>query len=269
MAASAAAIPAAAGLQAVGRKSGSGPLTGHEKKMDDLEQLSTKLQRAFESRLVSVILYGSGASAHDDDPFSDLNVLAVLKQVTTRELEDGEPAVRWWRGLNHPSPLFLSEEETSHSADSFPIEFRDMKDQRKVLYGVDVIADLRVETHNYRVQVEHELRAKMIRLRQHAAHVLSDPAALLTLCLNSVSTFCVLGRHALLVAGHAVPSERRPVIQKLAEVLRADMSPMSRLVEIRAQKDAHPSVSGEGASALFAGYLECVRQIVEFVDRLE
>ena len=236
--------------------------------MDDLQNLATKLERAFGSRLVSVILYGSGASDRDDgDAFSDLNVLAVLKQVTPRELEDGEPIVRWWRELNHPSPLFLSEEETAHSADSFPIEFRDMKDQRKVLYGIDVIADLRVDTNNYRVQVEHELRAKMIRLRQHAAHVLSDPEALLSLCLKSVSTFCVLARHALLVAGHSAAPERTVVIRTLAQVLHADMSPMMRLVEMRAHQHA-PQLQREDANALFAGYLECVRKIVEFVDGL-
>lgn len=237
--------------------------------MDDLQQLSTKMQQAFGSRLVSVILYGSGASESNDDSFSDLNVLAVLKQLTPRELEDGEPVVRWWRGLNHPPPLFLSEEETSHSTDSFPIEFRDMQDRRKVLYGLDVIADLHIDTSNYRVQVEHDLRSKMIRLRQHAAHVLSEPEKLLTLCLNSVSTFCVLGRHALLVAGYTVPPERRTVIAKLADVLRADMSPLLKLVELRGQKENQPAISRKDAKDLFAGYLECVRKMVEFVDRLE
>ena len=94
----------------------------------------------------------------------------------------------------------MSEEEVHNSADCFPIEFRDMKDHRKVLYGVDVIADVKIDAKYYRAQIEHELRAKLFRLRQQGARVLSDPAPLLKLCVDSVSTFCVLGRHALVAA---------------------------------------------------------------------
>ena len=64
-----------------------------------------------------------------------------------------------------------------------------------------MIADVQVDTKYHRVQVEHELRAKLFRLRQQGAQVLSDPQKLLTLCVDSVATFCVLGRHALLAAG--------------------------------------------------------------------
>src|SRR5437588_9755879 len=130
--------------------------------MDELKELVTKIERAYHDRLVSVLLYGSGANHRDR--YSDLNVLCVLKEITPRELGEGEPILRWWREHGHPSPLLMSEEEAHNSADSFPIEFRDMKDRRKLLSGVDVIADVHVDTKNYRVQVEHELRAKLIRL---------------------------------------------------------------------------------------------------------
>src|SRR5258708_30976182 len=168
---------------------------------DTLKDLVTRLERAYSDRLVSVVLYGSGASGNHDANFSDLNVLCVLKQITPRELGEGEPIMRWWREHKHPSPLLMTEEEAHNSADSFPIEFRDMQLHRKVLHGVDVIAHLKVDTKHYRTQVEHELRAKLFRLRQQGAQVLSDPAALLKLCVDSVATFCTLGRHALAAGG--------------------------------------------------------------------
>lgn len=94
-----------------------------EIKEEQLKQLIGKLESAFQDRLVSVILYGSGASDGHHNGFSDLNVLCVLKHVTPRELGDGEPIVRWWRGHGHPSPLMMSEEEAHNSADSFPSNF--------------------------------------------------------------------------------------------------------------------------------------------------
>jgi predicted nucleotidyltransferase len=233
---------------------------------DTLKELVAKLERAYSDRLVSVVLYGSGASGDHNHKFSDLNVLCVLKQVTPRELGEGEPILRWWREHGHPSPLLMSEEEAHHSADCFPIEFHDMKDRRKVLCGVDVIADVHVDTRNYRAQIEHELRAKLFRLRQKGAQVLSDPAELLKLCVDSVSNFCLLGRHALVVSGATPKTERRAVVHQLGQILKMDTSPFDTLLDIREDKSGvDPGDPGE----LFAMYLERIQRIVEFVDGLE
>ncbi len=254
MEASAAAIPAAAALRAIG------------KPMDELKELVNRLERSYSDRLVSVVLYGSAASGEHHGKFSDLNVLCVLKEIAPRELGEGEPIFTWWRGHGHPAPLLMSEEEVHNSADSFPIEFRDMKDRRKVLYGPDVIADVRIDTKYYRAQVEHELRAKLFRLRQQAAGVLSDPAALLKLCLDSVTTFCMLGRHALVVAGIGAKTEHRAVVRQLSETLRMDVTSFETLLDIREDKSG-----GElgDPGELFASYLVSVRRLVEFVDGLE
>ena len=234
--------------------------------MDDLKELQSKIEYAFHDRLVCLVLYGSAASGEHDARFSDLNVLCVLKEITPRELSEAEPVLRFWRDKGHAAPLLMSEEEVANAADSFPIEFRDMKQRRRVLYGPDVIADLRVDGRNHRVLVEHELRAKLLRLRQQGASVLSDPAALLALCLDSVSTFCVLGRHALLAAGIEPKSSRRAVVRQLAHTLQADMSPFETLLDIREDKSgADPGDPGE----LFAQYLVCIQRLVAFVDRLE
>ena len=139
--------------------------------MDELKELVTKLEHAYQDRLVSVILYGSGASGDHHAKFSDLNVLCVLKQITPRELGESEPIFRWWKEHKHPAPLLMSEEEVHNSADCFPIEYHDMKDRRKMLYGPDVIADVHVDSKYYRAQMEHELRSKLFRLRQQAAAV--------------------------------------------------------------------------------------------------
>jgi predicted nucleotidyltransferase len=231
--------------------------------MEELNQLVTKLERAFSDRLLCVVLYGSAANQHDR--FSDLNVLCVLKQITPRELSEVEPVMRWWQQHGHPSPLLMSEEEVHNSADVFPIEFRDMKDRRKVLYGPDVIADVKVDLSRYRIQVEHELRSKLIRLRQKAAPVLSDPEALIKLCLDSVSTFCVLARHALIVSGAQARHDRRAVVREVGEKLKMDMSPFEMLLDLREDKSGR-ELGDPGE--LFAQYLECIRQLVEFTDRL-
>lgn len=234
--------------------------------MDELKELVTKFERSFQDRLVSVVLYGSAAGEDHHTKFSDLNVLCVLKEITPRELGEAEPILHWWREHKHPAPTLMSEEEVHNSADCFPIEFRDMKDRRKVMYGVDVVADVKVDGKFYRAQIEHELRAKLLRLRQQGASVLSDPAALLKLCVDSVSTFCVLGRHAMVAAGTVAKTERRAVVHQISHTLKMDVTPFEILLDVREDKSGvDPGDPGE----LFASYLECIRRLIEFVDRLE
>jgi predicted nucleotidyltransferase len=256
---SAAAIRAAEEHPAAGS---SGPHTY----MDELKELVAKLDFTYHDRLVSVVLYGSGASGNHNPNFSDLNVLCVLKEIGPRELGEGEPVMRWWRERGHPSPLLMTEEEAHNSTDSFPIEFRDMQDHRKVLHGIDVIAHLHVDTKNYRTQIEHELRAKLFRLRQQGAQVLSDPAKLLKLCVDSVPTFCMLGRHALLAGGIEVATGRRDVVRKLQEKLGPPPGPFDVLLDLREDK---AGVDAGDAVDVFAQYLEFIRRMVEYVDRME
>jgi len=233
--------------------------------MNPLEELVPKLESSFSGRLVSVILYGSAAAPGQSDRFSDLNILCVLKEITPKELADGEPILRWWSELGNPAPLLMSEEEVNNSADSFPIEFRDMQQRRRVLFGPDPIEDLVIHDTQYRIQVEHELRSNLLRLRQQGAGTLSDSTALLTLCVDSVSTFCVLGRHALTLAGETPAQDRREVVKQLADVIPADMGSFESLLDIRESKKANVP----GATELFAQYLVSIGRLVVFVDGLK
>ena len=72
---------------------------------DVLNQLLEKLTKALGDRLVSVVLYGSAVTGDHHEKFSDLNILCVLQQVTSRELADAEPIFRWWREKENPAPL--------------------------------------------------------------------------------------------------------------------------------------------------------------------
>jgi hypothetical protein len=231
-----------------------------------LSQLVDKLQKAYGDRLVSIVLYGSAAAGDHHPKFSDYNVLCVLTAITPAELAAGEPIFRWWREHGSPSPLLLSEREVATSADSFAIEFRDMQRSRQVLFGQDVIAPLTVETVFYRAQVEHDLRAKLLRLRQKAAGMLSQSDLLRRLLVDSLSTFCVLFRHALILHGIDAPVRKRETITQAAERFGFAASPFEQILEVREERRKPRDVD---AVALLSGYLEGIGVVIDAVDRLE
>src|SRR5215472_10603333 len=114
-----------------------------------LQELTDRLRDAQQDRLVAVILYGSAAGGDHYGEFSDLNVLCVLRRVTPEELRVSEPFFKWWRNDGNPSPLLLSEDEVHNSTDCFPIEFHDMQERRRVLFGKDVIEKLVIDKTFY------------------------------------------------------------------------------------------------------------------------
>jgi hypothetical protein len=231
-----------------------------------LTQLVEKLQAAYGERLVSVVLYGSAAAGERHPRFSDFNVLCALTEITPRELGAGEDVFRWWREQGNPSPLLLTEAEVAASADCFAIEFHDIKRQHTVLYGKDVISGIEVDDSFYRAQVEHELRAKLLRLRQKAAGVLSDRSLLRRLLVDSFSTFCVLFRHALVLAGEEAPHRKREIIQRAAERFQFDPQPFEKMLDIREERIKPREV--EPVSAL-ASCMQGISAVIEAVDRLD
>jgi hypothetical protein len=231
-----------------------------------LNQLLEKLTKALGARLVSVVLYGSAASGNHHENYSDLNVLCVLDEVTPRELEQCEPVFRWWREKNNPSPLLLSEREVQTSTDCFAIEFHDIKAHHRLLQGKDVISPLTVDDVFYRAQVEHDLRARLLRLRQKAPSAMTDKDLLRRLLADSVSTFCVLFRHALILHGVETRTHKRDIIEQAHETFGMDPAPFIRLLDLREERikprDLEPV-------ALLDSYLKQISVVIDAVDRLE
>lgn len=241
------------------------PGAGNSGMENKLQDLVDRLKQAQGDRLLSVILYGSAASGEHHEHFSDINILCVLSRITPAELAGCAPVFEWWRSLNNPPPLLLSEEEVRTSTDCFPIEFHDIEERRRVLYGKDVIEGLPIDKVFYRAQVEMELRSKLLRLRQKAAGVLSNKAALLRLMIDSAPNFLVLARHALLVSGMASGWRKREIARHLPDI-GADSAPFETLLDLREQSKFAQDVD---AHALFASYLQQIEVLVKHVDGLE
>jgi predicted nucleotidyltransferase len=241
-------------------------VTGKPDVEQKLSRLVQRLQSALGTRLVSVTLYGSAATGDWQEKTSDLNVLCVLSQLSVEELGTCEPIFRWWEEDGNLSPLLLTVEEVRTSTDCFPMEFSDMREHRTVLYGEDVIEGLEIDRSFYRAQVEHELRSKHIRLRQKAADILSVPDKLSKLLTDSLSTFCVLGRHALLLSGHEARFRKAEILAALERAMGRQLEASS---EVLALRSAPKQPSPTNARMLFKRYLEEMESLVRFVDALD
>jgi hypothetical protein len=236
-----------------------------------LDQLVERLRKALGSDLVSVVLYGSAAVGDHNEKFSDYNVLCVLSQITPAQLGASETIFRWWREQGNPAPLLLTADEVRTSTDCFAIEFHDIKEHHRILYGSDVVSMLEIDRSFYRAQVEHDLRAKLLRLRQKASGILSDKDVLRRLLIDSISTFCVLFRHALILHGDEgdgakASARKRDIIARAHARFGIDSTPFNNLLDQREEKTKPKEIEPE---ALLSVYLKEIGKVIDAVDSLE
>jgi len=173
----------------------------HEKLISEFIE---KIRAAAGANLVSVILYGSGAEGEFHPEYSDLNLLCVLQDASFAWLGKIADTVEWWRSKKHHPPLVMTLAELNASTDTFAIEFVDMKQRHRVLFGEDVLSGLNIPMTLHRAQVEYELREKLFLLRQHMLVAGSNEKQLWEVMLNSLSSFTTLFRHVLLEMGERI-----------------------------------------------------------------
>jgi len=215
---------------------------------------------------VSVILFGSAAAGDFHPQSSDLNLLCVLRETSFSALQSIAPVVKWWVKQKQPPPLFMTRDEVERSADVFSIEFMDIQQSHRLVFGEDIIRDLKIPTNLHRMQVEYELREKLALLRQHLLIAVGDDKRVWELMTRSISSFATLFRHALMVMGRAAPPGKREAVQALAEVVGFDSSGFLQVLDAKANGANRGTLD---TSAVFSRYLTAVEQVTAAVDRMQ
>lgn len=230
-----------------------------------LARLVGGLKSAFGEELESVILYGSAASNEFHPKHSDLNVLVVVKNSRFHKVGRASEIARWWNTTGNPPPLFYTAHEIGESADVFPIEFTDMRDQHRVLFGKDVLAGLNVERTHWRLQCEHEMRGKLLNLRSRYVLVKGDVKECTVLLSRSISSFAVLFRHALHLIGKPAPVKKPDIFNAAAEAFGFDGSVFSEILAVR--RGGRKLAKAE-LDPLFEKYFDAIQIVLDRVDAM-
>ena len=211
---------------------------------EQLRELAKRVQEAAGANLECLALYGSAARHDFYEQYSDVNLLCVVGAATAALLERLNIVMTWWsKTLGHRPLLILTLDELRESADVFAIETMDLQAYHRVLAGHDVISSISVPMNLHRVQVEHELRTLLLRLRQHYLLYWHDEAELQKVLAKSVSSVVTLLRHAAIAVGDAdTAAPSRAAVERAGQVLRVDVSPVLAALDLREARRPEISV---------------------------
>ena len=215
--------------------------------------------------LASVILYGSAAAGDFNPKHSDYNILIALDRITPKDLRESHACVREWHKLGHPIPVYFTVSELKTAADVFPIEFDQMQEAHKVLYGIDVLEGLEIHDDFLRHQIEYELRSKLLLLRRQYIPASGSVESIKRLMAESLTSFAALFRATLLLFGVDTPSTKHEIVAKTVGYFKLDGIPFEKIFNIREDNFAEELDEPE-ANELFGSYMEQIEKVIHSID---
>jgi hypothetical protein len=229
------------------------------------QEITDDYRQAFGADLVSLILYGSGAGEDYLPGQSDLNFLVTLTEAGVGKLDRALGMVGRWQKRGVAVPLFMTAAFIRKALDAYPIEFINMKRRYVVVYGEDPLAGLGFDPAHVRLQLERELRGKLLHLR--SGYLATDGSArrLRELIAASLTAFVSLMGALLHLRGEAIPAGRREVIAAAAGLYGFDGGIFLRCESIRSRTDRY---SNDEVQTVFIDYLKEVGRLCETVDRM-
>ena len=229
---------------------------------DKLQQLVQRLQAACGENLVSVVLYGSAAREDFHEQYSDINLLLVVQQLNAAALQAVAPVITWWvHEEKLQPPMIMTRQELQESADVFAIELLDIKTTHRTLAGEDVVMSIDVPMNLHRVEVEHELRTTLLRLRQHLLLAPDKTDELRAVMAKSISSVVTLFRHALIALGEDTPHAKTKLLEQAGEVFGFDAQVLRSVLELRNDPNQPRSVHD-----LYYGYLSSIGRVAHELD---
>ena len=220
------------------------------------------------ANLASIILYGSAATGDFIPRQSDYNLLIALREITPNDLRAAQAPLREWNKMGHSVPVYFTVSELETAADVFPIEFHQMERARKVLYGTDVLANLKISDEYLRHQTEYELRSKLIQLRRAYIPASTSVSGLINLMVESLSSFAALFRAVLLLHNFEPPVTKHEIIKATVRQLGIEGEPFEKILEIR-ERNLHKTLDEVSANQLFADYMREIENVIGYVDKVE
>src|SRR5580698_3288370 len=222
-----------------------------KEKQAKIDEFVKRIREAAGPNMESIILFGSAVAGDFHPGLSNLNLLCVLRDSSFTALQSLAPVAKWWDSQRQPPPLCMTRTELERSTDVFTIELLDMQQHRRVLLGEDVVRGLQISMHVHRVQVEYELREKLILLRQQVLLASGNGARLWDLLLRSVPSFGT-----------------REAVDALSKRVGFDLSAIRRALDVREQDAQEQKADRKKIDVddLAARYLAAVEKVTAAVD---
>lgn len=231
---------------------------------DILDKLVQAAKDNYGNNLKSIILYGSKASGEETKKNSDINLILVLDKVAYNDLQALNDVMKTWIKNGNPPPLVFSKSMLTQSADVFPMEFYDIKENHKVLSGENIFDGLQIDDKHLRHECEFELKSKLLKLRQGLMASRDSKNEIKQLLVNSISSILVIFKHVLRLLGEKPPAKKIESLKLLSSKTGINTECFENILKLKNSEKITVEINN-----IAENYLKEVEIIANKVDQLQ
>ena len=231
--------------------------------MMQLDELVRQLQLAYGGGLRSVVLFGSAVAGEHNPKKSDYNVLVIVDSLPLERLRAVAAVSKAWAEDGNPPPLTFTAREWKSSSDIFPMEYADILERHRVLYGAPPFDGISVAPSDLRLQVENQAMGKLLQMRQAIMGAGGDSKLQLEVLEKSLSTLMVIFRGVSRLFGHAPSQDYEELTRSLAQRAGFSADPFVKVIRhVRGTE----KIARENAAGILEEYLAAMERLVEYVN---
>jgi len=220
--------------------------------------------KAFGDHLEAVLLYGSAVRGDFLPGRSNLNILLFVSSYDVAVLKEYAAVHKKWSKELVVAPLFLTQDDLQASAMVFPLEYQDIHDCHRLLWGQDPLVGFHVD-HRYLVgEVLQSLRGNLVRLRQRLVEGGGTAEAMLILLVLSITAVLPVLRGAQRLLGRPALSQGTELLEDVEACFEIDLS---ALHDVLLLKRGHISPGQKEVPRLMDRYMDGLAKLATAMER--
>jgi predicted nucleotidyltransferase len=230
-----------------------------------IPEFTDDYHKIYGENLLAICLYGSGARGDYIPKRSDLNFLICLTEKGIKGLDRAFKVVAKWHKRRVATPLFMSREYIATSLDTFPLEFLNIKQAHRVVWGKDPLKKVTIRKRQLRLQLEREVKGKLLLLREAYLASRGWKRNLAAVASQSLTAFLSIFEGILYLRGKDIPLQRGGLIRAMAAETGLTAVPFMHILEI---KEGKTKLRRKKMKDMMERYIEEVRRLAFWVDKL-
>lgn len=220
--------------------------------------------QAYGEQLDAILLFGSAVRGEFLPGRSNLNILLFLRSYDVALLKAYTGLHKKWSNDQVVVPLFLTKADLQASALVFPLEYQDIQDCHRLLWGQDPFIGFKVDPRHLAGEVFQSLRGNLVRMRQRLVEGDTTEESMMLLLPLSITAVLPVLRGVQRLLGRPVLSHGEPLVQDLADCLAIDLTGLSEALSI---KRGHISPGHKEIPRVMDRYFDGLGRLVDAVER--
>ncbi len=223
-----------------------------------------EVANAFGDQLEAVLLYGSAVRGEFLPGRSNINILLFVSSYDAAVLKKYVPVHDKWSKEQVVVPLFLTKNDLEASAFVFPLEYQDIQECHRLLWGQDPFVGFKVDPRNLAAEVLQTLRGNLVRVRQRLVEGGGTEDAMTVLMPLSLTALLPALRGVQRLLGRPVLSHGEPLLKDLEACLAIDLVGLHDVLSL---KRGHSSPGKKEVPRLMDRYLASLGGLITAVER--